>query len=113
MAESLPVRPAGPHAAVVDLTGDVTAQTEEPLMAAYARASADGARAVILNFGAVRYMNSGGIGLLVTLLIRINRQGQRLLTIGLSEHYRRIFTLTRLNEAIGVYDTETEALAAI
>jgi anti-sigma B factor antagonist len=71
-----------------------------------------GARALILNFSEMEYMNSGGIGLLVTLLIRINRQKQRLLTFGLSEHYRHIFDRTRLNEAIGVYDTEAQALNA-
>jgi anti-sigma B factor antagonist len=46
------------------------------------------------------------------LLIRANRQNQRLLAYGLSEHYRQIFELTRLNEAIAIYDNEEEALAA-
>ena len=54
-------------------------------------------------------MNSGGIGLLVTLLVRANRAKQQLLAFGLTEHYRQIFELTRLDEAIGIYDTEAEA----
>ena len=57
-------------------------------------------------------MNSGGIGLLVTLLVRVNRQGQQLPAFGLSEHYRQIFELTRLDEAVGIHDSEPEALAA-
>jgi anti-sigma B factor antagonist len=57
-------------------------------------------------------MNSGGIGLLVTLLIRANRQKQKVMAYGLSEHYRHIFELTRLNEAISIYDSETAALDA-
>ena len=57
-------------------------------------------------------MNSSGIGLLVTLLIRVNRQKQRLLSYGLSEHYRHIFALTRISDAIRVYTSEEEALAA-
>jgi anti-sigma B factor antagonist len=57
-------------------------------------------------------MNSGGIGLLVTLLVRAQRAGRRLHAIGLSEHYREILTLTRLDEAIEVHDNETAALAA-
>jgi anti-sigma B factor antagonist len=59
-------------------------------------------------------MNSGGIGLLVTLLIRANRHAspQRLAAVGLSEHYRHIFELTRLNEAIRLYPTEADALHA-
>ena len=41
----------------------------------------------------------GGIGLLVTMLIRANRQEQTLSAFGLTEHYQQIFELTRLNEA--------------
>jgi anti-sigma B factor antagonist len=58
-------------------------------------------------------MNSSGIGLLVTMLIRVQRQKQKLLAYGLSEHYQQIFELTRLNEAIGIYGSEAEALAAL
>ena len=52
-------------------------------------------------------MNSGGIGLLVTLLVRTQRAGQKLLAVGLSEHYRQILALTRLDEAIAIHDDET------
>ena len=75
-------------------------------------ASERATRAVVLNFSGLEYMNSGGIGLLVTLLVRANRAKQQLLAYGLNEHYRQIFELTRLDEAIGIYDTEAEALAA-
>src|SRR5437762_11997502 len=109
---TLSVRTLGDTVSIVDVQGDVTAFAENVLMDAYTRASAAGARAIILNFTQMEYMNSGGIGLLVTLLIRINRQKQHLLTYGLSEHYRHIFELTRLSDAIKLYDTEPEALAA-
>jgi hypothetical protein len=52
----------------------------------------------------------GGIGMLVTLLVRANRQHQALAAYGLSEHYREIFELTRLDEAITIYDNEESAL---
>ena len=105
------VRPAD-TAAIIDISGDVTAASEDALMAAYNRASEDRARAIVLNFSGLDYMNSGGIGLLVTLLVRANRQRQRLLAYGLTEHYRQIFELTRLDEAIAIYESEEEALAA-
>ncbi|MGH2558650.1 MAG: STAS domain-containing protein [Thermomicrobiales bacterium] len=92
--------------------GSLTAASEHVLMDAYTRASTDRTRAIVLDFDGLDYMNSGGIGLLVTLLVRVNRQRQKLLAFGLSEHYRNIFELTRLNEAIGIYDDETAALAA-
>ena len=97
---------------VVDIRGDFTAAAEPALMDAYAAASTGDTRAIVLNFDGLEYMNSSGIGLLVTLLIRVNRQKQRLLSCGLSEHYRHIFELTRLDDAIHIYATEAEAVAA-
>lgn len=97
-------------AGVVDIRGDVTASSEDVLMRAYD--DAGDARAIVLNFSELSYMNSGGIGLLVTLLVRANRHSQRLLAFGLSDHYRQIFELTRLDEAVGIHDTEAGALAA-
>ena len=107
------VRKAGPHAAVVDIEGQVSASAEAALMDAYNQASSDGAEAIVLNFDGLDYMNSSGIGLLVTLLIRANRNGHHLLAYGLNEHYQHVFELTRLNEAIRIYDGEAAALAAL
>jgi anti-sigma B factor antagonist len=106
------VRKPGNGTSIIDITGDVNAFAESALMEAYTQACNGSTRAIILNFSGLEYMNSSGIGLLVTLLIRVNRQKQQLLAYGLSEHYRQIFELTRLNEAIGIYPSEAEALAA-
>ncbi len=105
------VRKISDTASIIDIEGEVSAFAEDVLMEAYAEASTPTTRMIILNFSRLDYMNSSGIGLLVTLLIRVNRQRQRLLAYGLSDHYRRIFELTRLNEAIGIYDTEADVLA--
>lgn len=112
-AASMTVRRVSPKASIIDIQGEVTGSAEDALMAAYNEATQGGVRAIVLNFSGLEYMNSSGIGLLVTLLIRVNRQKQRLLSYGLSEHYRQIFDLTRLSEAIGIYDTEVAALAAV
>ncbi len=106
------VRSAGKQASIIDVQGELTAFAEEVLMDAYNQASDGQVRAIILNFEELEYMNSSGIGLLVTLLVRVNRQRQRLLAFGLSDHYREILELTRLDEAIGIYGAEDEALAA-
>jgi anti-sigma B factor antagonist len=106
------VRKINNSVSIIDIEGDVSAFAEDALMEAYAEASTPTTRTIILNFNGLEYMNSSGIGLLVTLLIRINRQKQRMLAFGLSEHYKHIFELTRLNEAIGIYDTEADVLAA-
>jgi anti-sigma B factor antagonist len=110
-ATTFDVRELSERARVIDIEGDITAQSEDVLMDAYGRASGEGVRAIVLNFTALDYMNSGGIGLLVTLLVRAQRQHQRVLAYGLSDHYRQIFELTRLDEAVGIHDSEAEALA--
>lgn len=101
------------QASIIEIRGELTAAAEDALMSAYAEASTSQPRSIILNFEGLEYMNSTGIGLLVTLLIRANRQGQKILTVGLNEHYQQIFQLTRLDEAIQMCDSEREALAAI
>lgn len=105
------VRPRG-SVAVVDIVGDVTPACESDVDAAWRTALDAGARVVVLNFSGMTYMNSGGIGLLVTLLVRANRHKQRLAAYGLDEHYRQIFELTRLDEAITIHDSEADAVTA-
>ena len=107
------VRKINNTVSIIDIEGDVSAFAEDALMQAYTEASTPSTRTIILNFSGLEYMNSSGIGLLVTLLIRINRQKQRMLAFGLSDHYKHIFELTRLNEAIGIYDTEADVLADV
>jgi len=110
---TMTVRPVNPTTCVIDIQGDISAFAESALMAAYDEAYTPALRVVILNFTNMEYMNSRGIGLLVTLLSRINRQKQRLFAYGLSEHYQRIFQLTRLDEVIALFDSESAALAAV
>ena len=96
--------------AILRIHGEITGGSEPPIMAAYA--DAGDARSIVLDFSQLDYMNSGGIGLLVTLLVRTQRAGQKLLAVGLTEHYRQILALTRLDEAIAIHDDEPAALAA-
>jgi anti-sigma B factor antagonist len=107
------VRKPTDEASVLDVQGEITGFAEEVLMAAYNQASQNGVKNIIINFHDLDYMNSSGIGLLVTLLIRIQRQKQHLLAYGLNEHYQQIFELTRLDEAIGLYTDEAEALTSV
>lgn len=106
------VRQISPTVSVIDIGGSVTRAADQALTNAYHEASAEKTRAIVLNFSNLEYMNSSGIGLLVTFLIRANRQKQHLLAYGLSDHYKHIFELTRLNEAIGIYDTEAQTMEA-
>jgi len=106
------VRPAEDGVAVIELSGDVTAACESELMDAYREAGRAEIRGIVLDFTGLDYMNSSGIGLLVTLLVRARREGRQISAYGLSDHYRQIFELTRLDEVISVHDEEEQALAA-
>jgi anti-sigma B factor antagonist len=110
MSTTIDVIPAA-SASILRIHGEITGASEAALMEAYGQAPPD-VRSVVLDFADLEYMNSGGIGLLVTLLVRAQRAGQRLHAIGLNEHYRQILALTRLDEAIGIHDDESAALAA-
>lgn len=107
---SIVARAIDDRVSVIDIRGDLTAASEAELMEAYRTASGPHTNAVVLNFSRLDYMNSTGIGLLVTILVRAQRQHQQIRAYGLSEHYRQIFELTRLDEAIHIATTETEAL---
>jgi anti-sigma B factor antagonist len=100
---STSVRKPDPNYSIIDIQGEVTGFAEDNLMDAFYQASN----------GKTIYMNSSGIGLLVTMLIRSQRQKQSLVAYGLSKHYQEIFRLTRLNEAISIYADEPGAVAAI
>jgi anti-sigma B factor antagonist len=96
---SLEVRSPAPGVSVIAIAGEVTRASDLVLQDAYERAS-DGARVIMLDFGGLEYMNSSGIGLLVTLLVRAQRNRQH-------------FELTRLDEVISIHETEESALAAL
>src|SRR3954454_423262 len=90
-ATTFDVRAMSDETRVIDITGDITAQSEDVLMDAYSRASGERVKAIVLNFHGLDYMNSGGIGLLVTVLVRAQRQHQRVLAYGLFDHYPPLF----------------------
>ena len=110
---TMEVRKVKGVAAIIDIKGEINAFAESALMDAYSEASSNGVQKILLNFSGLDYMNSSGIGLLVTLLIRVQRQKQMLMAFGLSEHYQQIFELTRLSEAIHIFPDEASALAAV
>lgn len=98
--------------AVIDLQGEINTLSEDALNKAYTQAAQGQARAILLNFAAVDYMNSTGIALIVGLLAQARKSGTRLMTTGLSSHYTEIFQITRLSDFMNIYPDEASALAA-
>lgn len=99
--------------AIIDLSGELDAFGERPLQEAFAAASAEGPRAVILNFTRVEYINSKGIALIVSLIATARETGRRLLAYGLSEHYVEIFQITRLTDFITLVPDEVAAFSGL
>ncbi|HEY7281131.1 MAG TPA: STAS domain-containing protein [Actinomycetota bacterium] len=97
--------------AVVELAGDVDGSAESALRAGYQEAAATGTSTVLLDFGAVGYINSTGIALIVGVLAEARRDKTKVLACGLSGHYREIFQVTRLSDFMPIYADEHEALA--
>lgn len=110
---TMQVRSVNGIASIIDIRGELTAFAEQMLTQTYRTACTATTRAILLNFSELEYMNSSGIGLIVTLLIQINQQKQRLIAYGLSEHYQHIFSLTRLSDAMHIYQSEGEAIKAL
>lgn len=98
-------------AVVIDLRGEINASAESALNAAYLEAERSNPSTIVLNFGAVSYINSTGIALIVGLLARARKAKRRLLVFGLSSHYQEIFQITRLADFMAIFQDEASALA--
>jgi anti-anti-sigma factor len=81
---------------VLELHGDVNSSAEQAMMAGYEQAVAAGPADVTLDFSDADYINSTGIAVIVGLLAQARTQGVEVKAIGLSDHYREIFEITRL-----------------
>jgi anti-anti-sigma factor len=90
----------------IALAGQLDRTGETTLMEAYARAVADGATELDIDFGSVDYINSTGIALVVRVLAEARKDGRTVRARGLSEHYRQIFTITRLSDFMTIVDDE-------
>ena len=89
--------------AVLAVSGDIDREAEATVSAAYEQAVATDPRRVILDFAATEYINSSGIALIVSVLARARSEGRSVAAVGLSDHYREIFEITRLSDFIELY----------
>lgn len=99
--------------AIIDLKGEIDGLGDAALQQAYAEADGHRPGAVLLNFAGVDYINSTGIALIVGILAKARKDRRRLLTTGLSEHYRHLFTITRLSDFMTIAPDEATALREV
>jgi anti-anti-sigma factor len=93
------------------MRGDINRAAQEGLHAGYeATKGAEGR--LLLDFTHADYINSTGIALIVSLLADCRATGRPVGAYGLSDHYREIFSITRLSDFMSVYEDVEAALAA-
>ena len=88
----------------VRMRGDLDSRADESMTAAYAEVASGGASQLTLDFGDVGYINSTGIALVVRLLADARRDGRAVRALGLTEHYREIFRITRLSDFMEIVE---------
>ncbi|HET9457141.1 MAG TPA: STAS domain-containing protein [Candidatus Limnocylindrales bacterium] len=97
------VAPAGSGRVRIILAGDLDVAADDALAAGYRRvASGPGSSEIVLDFHDVGYINSTGIALIVRLLAEARRDRRAVTAVGLSDHYRRIFEITRLADYVRI-----------
>jgi anti-anti-sigma factor len=96
---------------ILDLIGDLrTVEDYDSFKTAVDSALQKNNHTVLLNFREVGFINSAGIGRLILFAKALNDRGGELVVANLSEPLRELFTFTRLDTKIPIFDTEEEAL---
>ena len=95
---------------VIDLEGEIDADAEATLTDAWG-AAARGAARIVLDFGRTDYINSTGLAIIVALLARARADRCEVHAVGLSDHYREIFEITRLSDFVTVHADPAAAFA--
>ncbi len=82
--------------------GEINGLADAAMNEAYRKAEGGSPKHIELDFSQVDYINSTGIALVVGLLAKARAAHIPLSAVGLSDHYREIFTITRLSDFIEI-----------
>ncbi|MEQ8474584.1 MAG: STAS domain-containing protein [Marinoscillum sp.] len=72
-----------------------------------------GTKYCLIDISDVRYINSSGIGVLITILTKFRNKGGELFLIRPSEHVKKLLIITKLQAIFNIVDTEEQALDKI
>jgi anti-anti-sigma factor len=88
--------------AVVELRGTVNRDAKERMEAAYAEAS-EAPGEIVFDFSKVDYINSTGIAVIVGVLAMARAEERQVGAVGLTDHYKEVFEITRLADFMNIY----------
>ncbi len=98
----------------LNFTGDLIGENNGPEVVELANdAIANGVTHCLLNISEVRYINSSGIGVLITLLTKFRNKNGDLFVIKPSDHVNKLLIMTKLQAIFNIADSEEEALQQI
>jgi anti-anti-sigma factor len=95
---------------IINIKGDVTANTGEAIENAYQKVSTDGAEKILLYFDKDGYINSGGIAVLIGIASESAKKKQTIRITGLSSHFQKIFHMVGLTKYTAIFPSEESAL---
>lgn len=67
----------------------------------------------IIDISEIRYMNSSGIGVLITILTKLRNKGGEVALLKPSEQVKKLLVITKLNNIFSIYDSKEEALESL
>ena len=95
---------------VVILSGDLIGEENGPkIIEELGKHNIKGDLNVIVDISNVRYINSSGIGVLITLLTKARNKGGELCLIKPSDSVQKLLIITKLQAIFKVFDTISEA----
>ena len=96
---------------VLDMSGKITiGEGSVSLRTAIRRLLEEGKKRILLNLAGVSYIDSSGIGELVSSYTAINKDGGQLKLLNLTQKLRDLLTITKLLTVFDVYESEADAL---
>jgi len=96
---------------VLDMKGKMTiGEGSVALRTAVRRMLEEGKKKILLNLAGVGYIDSSGIGELVSAYTAIEKDGGQLKLLNLTEKLQDLLTITKLLTVFDVYESESEAL---
>ena len=96
---------------VLDMSGKITiGEGSVTLRTAIRRVLEEGKRRILLNLGGVSYIDSSGIGELVSSYTAINKEEGQLKLLNLTQKLQDLLAITKLLTVFDVYENEAEAL---
>jgi len=97
---------------VIDVRGQLIVGNRQELKQRVLEELETGARKFLIDFEGTAYIDSSGLGVLVSLSKKIREQGGELRLVSLNEDLRTLFELTKLDTLFHIAGSREEALAS-